>query len=159
MKNEIVSQHKLLKDNSKRAKIKRIIIVWAIFLALFLITRIPEVQKVIFEYVGKSKADFITNGLIIVFIPMIIGTITFYREKQNFDRICIYKKGIYFIDSKNNTQDYVDFDNLELSYGNMQQSFYIKSASKNIKEKEYTWCDFDYPDVLRNNLERYGKIN
>lgn len=159
MKNEIISQHKLLKDTSKRAKIKRIIIVWAIFLALFLITRIPEVQKVIFEYVGKSKADFITNGLIIVFIPMIIGTITFYREKQNFDRICIYKKGIYFIDSKNNTQDYVDFDNLELSYGNMQQSFYIKSASKNIKEKEYAWCDFDYPDVLRNNLERYGKIN
>lgn len=113
----------------------------------------------ILKYAEKSKTDFIINGLVFVFIPMAIGTIVTYREKHPFDALCIFNTGIGFVNTKNNTLQYADFKDIELSYGRMQQSFYIKSTSTNIKKHEYNWIEFDHPDVLRNNLERYGTVS
>lgn len=155
MEKNLVSQHKLLTDYSKKAQIKKIILGWVIFLIILAVTRVPEVQIFIIKY-AKSSANFIINGLKFVTIPMIIGTVVMYRNKQLFDELALYNTGIAFINTKSDFQCYVEYLDIALSYGKMQQSFYITAKEAGISMKEYAWSEFTQADVLRNNLERYG---
>ncbi|MDR1227520.1 MAG: hypothetical protein LBK55_00625 [Azoarcus sp.] len=65
--------------------------------------------------------------------------------------------GLGFFDSKSGQERYVDYADIIFSYGTMQESFYVESKAASVKRIEYGWQAFTQPDVLRNNLERYGK--
>lgn len=157
MEKTLKSQHKLLTDYSKKGKIKTIIIGWVIFLTIYGVTRIPDVQHILIQYTSKSTANFVIHGAKFVFIPMIIGTFFTYLEKHTFDELYIYDTGIGFINNKTNTQKYADYADIDLSYGRLQQSFYIAAKTADVKNLEYAWKEFTQPDVLQKNLEHYGK--
>ena len=163
---EKVSYHHLKSDYSVRGKIRTILIGWVIFVVIFILTRLPAIQEPIVNFAVKMQVDwvssavnFIVNGLWIVFIPLCIGTIITLLKKQTFDGLVIYSSGLGFVDSKSGQERYVDFDKIHLSYGSMQQSFYVKAVSAEIKETQYGWDEFSQSDVLKNNLQRYGTFS
>ena len=163
---EKISSHNLKSDYSLKGKLRTIIIGWLIFTVIFVLTRLPAVQEPIISFADKmgvpwvsSAVNFIVNGLWVLLIPLCTGTVLTLLRKQTFDVLIIYTTGLGFFNSKTNQEDYADFDQIRLSYGKMQQSFYVKAASADIKETEYSWGEFSQPDVLQNNLQRYGKFS
>ncbi|MFV0362884.1 MAG: hypothetical protein ACK5LL_07325 [Suipraeoptans sp.] len=161
----VISSHELLTDYSMKAKIKRVIVGWIIFLAIFGATRVPDVQLIMTDFADKmqvswlsSVIDFIIRGLWIGFIPMITGTFITLRTKQIFTHIAIYEEDLALVNRKLDTCLYIPYGQVKLSYGRMQESFYMDFQDKNLKKMEYAWSEFTSSDVLRNNLERYGRM-
>ncbi|MDR1136575.1 MAG: hypothetical protein LBL49_10470 [Clostridiales Family XIII bacterium] len=166
MEKNLISMHKLTSDYSTRGKLKGIISGWVIFLLLFGITRIPAVQHAITQFSGSmavtwltDMVNFIINGLWIIAIPLLVGTVLTITKKQVFDTLFIHDTGIGFFNSKSGIEHCAAYSDIKLSYGNMQKSFLLESKAASIKSTEYSWSEFTQPDILRNNLERYGKWN
>ena len=160
---EMISSHDLQSDYSIKGKLKRIIIGWCIFLVIFGVTRVPSLQAVLLDFESNlgvewvtSSINFIINGLIFVFIPMIIGTILTLRAKHSFKELCIYKEGIGFVE--NDGEKFALYNQIELSWGKMQESFYIGCKELEIKTNDYGFGEFSQPDVLMNNLKRYSNL-
>jgi len=161
----LVSTHILQSDYSKKGRIKGIIIGWAIFLVIFIISRLPNIQQVLqevqvnweqeVEWLG-STAKFIRNGLWVFFVPLTIGTILRLREKRPFQSLNLYKEGIGFICDGN--ERFCDYAEIEISLGSMAQSFYITCKSLGIKGTSYGFGEFSQSDVLKNNLRRFKAI-
>ena len=162
---EIISAHELKSDYSIKGKVKRIIIGWCIFLAIFGVTRLPGVQAMLLNIqsdLGRSVEwvasgiDFILKGFIFVAIPMVIGTILTLRQKHSFKVLRIYQDGIGFVGDEG--EKFATYDKIELSWGSMQESFDIGCKELEIKTNDYGLGEFSQPDVLANHLKRYSKI-
>jgi len=160
-----ISVHVLKSDYSMSGKLKSVIIGWCIFLVIFAVTRVPSVQMILLniqsdlgrsvEWVG-SAVNFILNGLVYIFIPMVIGTVITLMKKHPFQSINIYENGIGFINGE--AERFQTYDKLNLSWGKMGQSFYIDCKELGIKGNDYGFGEFSQSDVLMNNLKRYSNI-
>jgi hypothetical protein len=166
MDNEKISVHKLVSDYSVKARLKKVIIGWIIFIFIYAGTRLHIVQDAMINFADKMTVDWVTSvvgfiikGLWLFLIPLVIGTVITFVKKQTFDELIIYTTGIGFGDKKNGEVQYVPYESIKLSYGKMQNSFWIETKVIPIKLTEYGWGEFSQPDVLKNNLQRYGTWN
>ena len=162
----LISTHTLQSDYSKKGKLKTIIIGWCIFLIIFIITKLPNVREILLniqssdtvqsvEWV-ESLVNFILNGLWVLFIPFVIGTVITLKKKHPFQSLNIYETGIGFVcDGK---EKFSAYSNMKLSFGSMQQSVNITCKEAEIKGNEYGFGEFSQSDVLLNNLKRYSNI-
>ena len=163
---ELLSVHKLTSDYSLKGKLRPVIIGWIIFLAIFIVTRLPVVRQAVFQFAANfnhsglsSSSNFIFNGLWILFISMVIGTVIQLRKKHPFNELRLYSTGIGFVSADTGAERYAPYSGVRLSHGKMQQSICIAAPEAGVaKEAEYGWGEFTQPDVLRNNLERYTAI-
>ena len=160
---EVISKHDLKSDYSLKGKMKKIIIGWCIFLLIFGVTRVPSLQATLLNFAGNlgvewvtSSVNFIINGLIYVLIPMGIGTILTLRQKHSFKELRLYNDGIGFVGDEG--EKFAHYDQIELSWGSMQQSFDIGCKDLGIKTNDYGFGEFSQPDVLEKNLRRYSNI-
>ena len=166
MEKSHVSTHKLTKDYSLKGKIKSVVIAWVVFLVVFGVTRMPDIQSMLLGFSASvtvnwvtSIVNFIINGFWVFGIGLIIFTPYTLLKKQSFDEMRLYDTGIVFYNSKSKDERYAVYSDVRLSYGRLQESFHIESKVVGVKMAEYGWRDFSQSDVLRSNLERYGKWN
>ena len=160
---ELISSHDLQSDSSIKGKLKRIIIGWCIFLVIFGVTRIPSLQATLLNFESNlgvewvtNIVDFIINGFLFIAIPMILGTILTLRAKHSFKELRIYKEGIGFVG--NDGEKFAPYNQIELSWGKMQESFYIGCKELEIKTNDYGFGEFTQSDVLMNNLKRHSNL-
>jgi len=163
MERTLVSEHRLVSDYSMKGRIKNVVIAWVVFFVLLGVTRIPAVQDAMTQFSRSvtvdwvtGAVDFIINGFWFLAIFVLIGTVVTLIRKQTFDTIRVYDTGIGFLDSKSGEERYADHSQVKFSHGQMQESFYVESKAAGVKMRNYGWGEFAQPDVLRNNLERYG---
>ncbi len=166
MQRNLVSTHKLLTDYGTKAKIKTIVIGWSIFAVLLVATRIPAVRNAMMQFSGSVDVDwvagivkFLTSGFWFLAIPLAIGTFITLSKKQTFDELRVYGSGLGFFDGREGAERYADYADVKLSYGSLRQSFRVESKAAGVKYADYGWGEFSGADVLRSNLERYGKWN
>lgn len=106
MEDKLVSKHIL--DASQyegKGKWKGVIQGWVVFLIIYGITRIPNVQQAMLDFANSMKGvawlssgvNFIIHGLWIIAILLVIGTLIKWKEKQPFMEIQIYEDGIGFV--------------------------------------------------------------
>ncbi|MDR3314936.1 MAG: hypothetical protein LBS98_00415 [Coriobacteriales bacterium] len=163
MDKTLVSTHLLHTDYGAKGKLIRIVIEWVVFIAIFLVAKIPSVQSALLGFAESvtvrwvtSSVGFVIGWFWVFIIPLLIGTIVTIVRKQTFNELRIYDTGIGFFNSKNQTERFADYANIQLSLGKMQEGVWIESKAASVKLFEYGWREFSQPDVLRNNLERYG---
>jgi hypothetical protein len=149
-----ISNHTLKTDYSITGKLKTIIIGWGIYLFFLITTRIPEIQKILLQI--SSSFSFLTNQFwYFICIPMGMGTIRTLMKKHPFTKINIYDTGVGFID-ENGIEKYLEYSKIKINYVKRKQSFIMELQNETKIIFEYGWSEFSQPDVLRNNLERYG---
>ena len=165
MEKKFLSSHKLITDYSIKGKVKRVVIAWAIYLAIFGITRIPAFQAAIIAFAASvtvdwvtSSVNFIINGFWVIGVGMIGFTPYTLIKKQVFDEMRLYDTGIDFFDSKSETENYAPYADISVSYGKLQASFFVEAKTVSVKLADYAWEEFSEPDVFRSNLERYSGI-
>ncbi|MDR0501341.1 MAG: hypothetical protein LBG97_08915 [Coriobacteriales bacterium] len=155
MEKNQVSSHSLKSDYSIKGKIKDAIIGWVIYFAFLFVTRIPEISNLLLQ---TETFAFLTSDLWYFFaVFMIAGTIITLVKKHPFVKLNIYNTGVGFVD-KGGIEKYLDYEKIELSYGKMQESITIELIEDKKTSYDYAWKEFTQPDILRNNLERYGTI-
>lgn len=162
MEENLVSSHKLnMSAYEGWGKWKGVIGGWAVFLAVYLVTRIPAVQQAMTGFAESMHVDWVTstvnfliNGLIWLALALAIGTVMIWRRKQRFSEIRIYKDGIGFV--TDGREQRVRHEQVRFSYGSMQASVFIECGVLGIPLADYQWKDFSQADVFRNNLERYA---
>ncbi|RBP97766.1 hypothetical protein CRD60_03945 [Bifidobacterium aemilianum] len=156
----LVSTHTLTSDYSRKSKIKTIALYWVVGLVVLALLHIPQVEDVIQEYCSRSFADFLINGSLIALpLFLLIGSVVTFLQRHSFDELHLYNTGINFVNNRSDAQghdNYADYNDVELSYGNAQSSFFISAPKAGVKMTNYAWTEFTYPDVLENNLKRYG---
>ena len=164
MEKNLISTHRLVSDHSIKGKMKSLITGWSIFLLILIVTQLPPVKSAMLRFSESvdinwvtSAVNFVINYFWILGIAMISGTIVTLLKKSTFDTIRVYDTGIGFWDSENENERYADYSDIKLSYGKMRQSFWVEAKSISLKLTDYGWKEFSQPDVLQNNLERYGK--
>lgn len=150
-----VSSHNLKSDYSIKGKIKDLIIGWIIYLVFLFVTRIPEISNLLRQ--TKTFAFLASNFWYFFAVLMIAGTIITLLKKHFFVKINIYNTGMGFVD-KDGMEKYFDYEKIKLFYGKMQESIIIELFEDKKISYTYAWKEFTQPDVLRNNLERYGTI-
>ncbi|BDR54994.1 hypothetical protein KIMH_11050 [Bombiscardovia apis] len=160
MERTLVSEHKLTSDYGFKGKLKGIIEYWVAGIAILGVTRVPQVQHYIREYLSASMADFLIQGLLwIVPIFLVIGTIVTSLQKHTFNELRVYDTGIEFVKRDKGSQEqsaYADYPDITLSDGRGQSSFFVTAPKANVKMTQYDWSEFAGSDVLENNLRRYG---
>jgi len=164
----LLSEHKLLTDYSKKGNFKSIITVWIVVLAIFAVSKIPAVQNSLTLFAESARVEWVTssvnffiNGIWIVFIPMIIFSIINLMKKQDFDILRIYDSGLGFFDSKTQNEKFEEYNKIYLSYGSMQESFYIDAKSIGISStsNSYGCKEFEQSELLHSNLKKYASWN
>jgi len=165
MDHVLVSSHKLLSDYSFKGKLRAVLIGWAVFLVLLVITWLPVVRNALIRFRDAVTVDWVTNAVNFILgyfwifgIVAIISTIVTLVKKQTFDEIRLYTTGAGFFDSATNTERYIAYPDIKFSYGKFQQSFWVESKPASIKLTEYTWKEFSQPDLLRSNLTQYAAL-
>ena len=159
----VISAHDLKTDYSLKGRLKGIILMWCIFLTIFGVTRLPNVQETLLNISENLRVEWVTssvnffiNGLVYVFIPVIIGTILGLREKRSFKELRMYEEGIGFVGEEG--ERFAPYDKIQLSWGKFQQSFYVECKELEIKSYDYGFGEFSQPDVLEKNLRRYSDL-
>jgi len=157
----LISTHILQSDYSMKGKLKSVLIAWCIFLIIFGITRVPATRVLLLNIQNDLGASvewvdstirFILNGLWVFFIPLTIGTPLTLLKKHPFNTLRIYESGIGFVHDGN--EQFKTYDKLSLSWGGLQQSFYIDCKDLAIKGISYGFGEFSQPEVLKSNLCR-----
>ena len=166
MEREIKSTHKLLTDYSKKARLKSIIIVWGVFLVIFLLSKVPAVQTALISFTDSVRVDWVSssvnffiNGLWVAIIPMAIFSLIEFRKKQEFDIINIYENGLGFFNSNTQSEKFENYNQIYISYGSMQESFFVEAKKIGIKSTSYGWKEFEQPGVMESNFKKYAIWN
>ena len=166
MEKQLISAHTLKTDYSMKGKIRTVIIGWVIYGALFGVTRMPSVQAAMLGFAENVRVEWVTDvvsfvidGLWFVVIPMVIGTLMTLLKKQTFDELRIYNEGLGFANSKTGEETYAAYASIHLSYGKLQDSFWVEAKEAGVKLTEFGWKEFAEPTVLRTGLEEKGKWN
>jgi hypothetical protein len=125
------SRHNLNTNYKISGKVRTIIIGWVIFLTIYVLTRQAFVQDFLLG-IGKG-----------------VGANTWLE-------ICIYDTGIGFVCGE--VEQFYKYEDITLTYGAMQQSFYVTCKEVGLKNNEYGFAEFAEAEVLANNLKRYSNI-
>lgn len=144
-----------------KGKWKSVIMGWAVFLVLYLVTRIPAVQQAMMGFAESMRVDWVTSivsflisGLIWVGLVLAIGTVVIWRRKQPFSELRIYEDGIGFV--MDGREQRVRHEQVYFHYGSMQASVWIACGALGISSANYPWAHFSQADVMEKNLERYA---
>jgi hypothetical protein len=164
-----MSVHRLLTDHRAKEKLKTALIAagCAALLIILVLTRLSAVQDAPLQFKtwaaanwAKSSARFIIIAAPwLCIIPVNIGIKIILRKRRALYKLRVYETGLGFLYANSEGESYADFSKIKLRYGKMRESFYIEAPDISIKPSEYSWGEFTQPDVLQNNLERYGKWN
>ncbi|SFG46302.1 hypothetical protein [Prevotella sp. KH2C16] len=158
----LVSSHHLNRGSYEGiGKWKGVIQGWIVFLAIYLITRIPAVQGAMTGFADWAVADWVKSGVPFIInywlwlgLPMLIGTVMVWRKKMPFTELRVYPDGIGFV--INGRESFVPHEQVYFSYGSMHESLWIGCGVLGISRASHLWQDFSQPDVLENNLQRYA---
>ena len=167
MEDKLVSKHIL--DASQyvgKGKWKGVIQGWVVFLIIYGITRIPNVQQAMLDFANSMKGvawlssgvNFIIHSLWIIAILLVIGTLITWKEKQPFMELQIYEDGIGFVTMFGKLER-VEHNKVYFHYGKYQKTIFIDCAVLGISAHNIPWEYFSQADVLHKNLERYANWN
>lgn len=162
MEEQFVSEHSVdMSQYSGVGKIKVLLVPWAAYLILLVITRVPEVQAALLNFSETMQVTWVDNivkflidGFPWVAIILVISSIVTLLRSQPFDAIRIYTDGIGFL--KNGEERKVPHQQTLVTFGKMRQSVWIESEALGIKNYYYYWNEFSDSDVFRSNLEQYA---
>lgn len=164
MKGKEISRHELVTkdDYPYSRKVRNITFGWIILFAVYIVTRLQNVQTSMFEFARDFRVnwieegvEFIIFGFKYIFLVWMIKTVFTLLKKQKFDTIVIYDNGLEFI--LEGVEHFELYENIRLSYGEYGTSFYIQSEPAGIGLKKYFWSEFDESEQFRYNIEKYGE--
>lgn len=154
-----------------KARIKPVVILWAVYLLILVATRVPSLQLSMISFAKSaavpwliSSVNFIINGFWIFAIPLAISSFFATTQKHPYDTFVNYATGLDPVDRESGVEVFVSYPNVHLVYGKLQESFIIeaKKTEKRAVDSgkvsfECPWQGFSSSDLFRQNLERYGR--
>ena len=159
----LVSEHHDISDHSLKRKVLTIIEMWAFWGVIYGVTHVPVVREAIINFVEANNtvhwlsfwSDILLNDLLYVAVIFLIGSIAVLMGKQKYNGLKIYNQGMGFLNAKDGQEQYATYEEINLNYGKGKSSVRIECKKMKINEQFY-FKDFSQPDIMENNLERFG---